>query len=192
MAGNANTSALVDGFLRFIATGGAVTASLLIPGLAIGLNKPLNIFLDSLDEREHQREMDRVLKYMKVAKLVDFPTKYEHGIIITNKGRRRMEKARFKEISIPKPKNWDQKWRLVIFDVPEDYKQARNALSTRLRRLGFLPLQRSVWVHPFVCHAEIEAIALYLKVSDYITYVETSYIDKPEQLISRFTKTLKF
>lgn len=192
MSRHKNTSALVDGLLRFIATGGMVTASLLLPGLAIGLNKPFNKFLDSLDKDAKHREIDRALKYMKAAKLINYSGEYEHGIAITGKGRKRLEKVHFEDITILAPKQWDEKWRLVIFDIPEEHKQARNALSFKLRQLGFQQLQRSVWVHPFACHAEIEAIALYLKVSDYITYVETSYIDKPEQLRSRFTITLEF
>ncbi|MEX1995366.1 MAG: hypothetical protein WD887_01150 [Candidatus Saccharimonadales bacterium] len=192
MARNSNTSALVDGLLRFVATGGMVTASLLLPGLAIGLNKPLSKFLDGLDEAAKRREIDRTLKYMKAAKLINYSGKYEHGIAITGKGRKRLEKVHFEDIAILTPKQWDQRWRLVIFDVPEEHKQARNALSRKLRELGFQPLQRSVWVHPFACHAEIEAISIFWGLTNYLTYVETSYIDKPDLLKSRFANILKF
>lgn len=45
-------------------------------------------------------------------------------------------------------KKWDQKWRVVIFDIAEVNKIIRNSLRNKLRELGFGMLQESVWVTP--------------------------------------------
>ncbi|MBI2588969.1 hypothetical protein HYW35_02065 [Candidatus Saccharibacteria bacterium] len=187
------TSELVDGVLRFIAIGGTITASLVLPGLAIGLSRPLNKFLDSLDKRQRDRELKRILSYMKEKRLINYSpaARFEHGVTITKRGRQRLERANFASLEIKRPSSWDKKWRLVIFDIPEEMKTARDALTSKLYKLGFKPLQRSVWIYPFACHEEIEAVAVYYKLEDYLTYIETSYIDKPDKLKVRFRNIIR-
>lgn len=185
-----NTAAIVDGILRLAAGGTFIASSLVLPGLAIGLDKPFNALMKSLDKRAREREVRRALRYMRQTKLVENQS-FDHGITITRKGQERLQKARYNGLRIARPKKWDGHWRLVIFDIPESRKYARDNLSGKLRTLGFQPLQRSVWVHPFPCHEEIEATAVYLKVTRFVTYLETSYIDKPELLKSRFSKIIK-
>ncbi|MBI2592214.1 hypothetical protein HYW36_01935, partial [Candidatus Saccharibacteria bacterium] len=160
---------------------------------AIGLDKPLNKFLDSLDKRGREREIKRVIKYMKQKHLIDYSSaeRFEHGITITKKGRARLAHSHFKSLRIARPDNWDAKWRLVVFDIPEDRKLRRDALTAKLYRLDFRPLQRSVWIHPFPCHEEIQAVVLYYKLENYVTYIETSYIDKPDKLKALFHNLLK-
>ncbi len=40
---------------------------------------------------------------------------------------------------------WDGIWRVVIFDIPEKHKKARDALRSKLKTWGFIPWQKSVW-----------------------------------------------
>jgi phenylacetic acid degradation operon negative regulatory protein len=46
------------------------------------------------------------------------------------------------------PSPWDGTWLVVIFSVPEEQREARYLLRTRLRWLGFGPLDDGVWVSP--------------------------------------------
>src|SRR5882762_4257156 len=43
---------------------------------------------------------------------------------------------------------WDGCWIVVIFSVPEEHRDVRHILRTRLRWQGFAPLYDSVWVSP--------------------------------------------
>lgn len=43
---------------------------------------------------------------------------------------------------------WDGTWVVVIFSVPEDRRDVRHALRTKLRWAGFGPLYDGVWVSP--------------------------------------------
>ncbi len=45
-------------------------------------------------------------------------------------------------------RRWDGRWRLVIFDVPENRRNMRDKLRTYLHMQGFGFLQNSVWVTP--------------------------------------------
>lgn len=42
-------------------------------------------------------------------------------------------------------KDWDGKWRLVIFDIPEKQKRLRNTLRQKLKEWGFKYWQKSLW-----------------------------------------------
>ena len=44
---------------------------------------------------------------------------------------------------------WDEKWRVVIFDVPEKRAKARRYLRSYLKSLGFGKVQRSIWITPY-------------------------------------------
>lgn len=55
---------------------------------------------------------------------------------------------------------WDAKWRVVIFDIPEKQRKVRDDLRFELKKLGFGPWQKSVWVTPFDIVDELNA---YLK-----------------------------
>jgi phenylacetic acid degradation operon negative regulatory protein len=43
---------------------------------------------------------------------------------------------------------WDGAWSVVIFSVPEDQRDVRHVLRTRLRWLGYAPLYDGAWVSP--------------------------------------------
>ena len=52
---------------------------------------------------------------------------------------------------------WDGFWLVVVFSVPEEQRELRHLLRTRLRWLGFGPLDDGVWVSPHDMTAEVTA-----------------------------------
>ncbi|MBU1031718.1 hypothetical protein KKE03_02205 [Patescibacteria group bacterium] len=60
---------------------------------------------------------------------------------LTSKGKKEIEIH-----NILKDKKWDNKWRVVVFDIPEKHKKLRHALRWKLREWEFIPWQKSVWV----------------------------------------------
>ena len=40
---------------------------------------------------------------------------------------------------------WDGKWRIVVFDIPESHRKERSVLRAHLKIWGFTPWQQSVW-----------------------------------------------
>lgn len=186
MARNDTTSVVIDGILRFTVTSGAIAAGLLIPNLLIGLEKPLDVFWIHLDKRERERELRRVVSYMKSNQLLRGD--YEHGLQVTDKGRQRLEDSDFETLVVKPRQKWDGNWRLVIYDIPEEHKQGRNALTSKLNKLGFYQLQRSAWLHPFPCRQVIEVITVRYKIDQYISYIKTARIDNQKPIIHKFQK----
>ena len=42
--------------------------------------------------------------------------------------------------------DWDYRWRVVVFDIPEQKRKIRDLLRRNSKKWGFMPLQRSVWI----------------------------------------------
>lgn len=192
MSRNDATSAMVDGLLRFLAAGGLLTTAVIAPNAVQLWDKPVQRLFARLDQRSQQREYRRLLRYMRQQGLVENQSvDYAHGLALTDAGRKRAEKAAIDQLTVPLPKRWDGSWRIVFFDIPEALKTKRDYFSRRLQELGMQQLQRSVWVHPYPCRQEVEAIAVGYEVERYVTYIETAYIDASEQLQARFAAILK-
>lgn len=75
---------------------------------------------------------------------------------ITKKGYTRALTYELDTMTLKKPKSWDGKWRVVIFDIPNKYKKVRDIFRTRLKQLGLYQLQESVYITPYKCFGEIE------------------------------------
>ena len=87
-------------------------------------------------------------------------------IALTEKGRKKAGWMQIDSLKIKKPKKWDGKWRIVIFDISQLKKIYREALRGKLKELGFYPLQKSVWIYPFDCRAEIELLKDFFGLSE--------------------------
>ncbi len=61
-------------------------------------------------------------------------------------------------------RDWDGRWTLVLFSVPEDRRDVRHSLRGRLRWLGFAPLHDGSWVTPNPLQAEATAVLAELAV----------------------------
>jgi phenylacetic acid degradation operon negative regulatory protein len=69
---------------------------------------------------------------------------------------------------------WNGTWLLVAFSVPEEQRDIRHALRTRLRWLGFAPLYDGVWVSPGADAADAEAAIRECNVKDASVFEATS------------------
>lgn len=179
-----HTSILIDSLLRTVAVGGFTVASITLPGTAQLLDKPLRRFAKQLDKRQRQRELQRLLRYARQAKLVT--ESYKHGLQLTEKARNRLEKVDIDQLEIPNQQNWDKTWRIVIYDIPESYKRGRDSLSSKLRQLSFYQLQRSVWVHPFPCTKEIAMIAASYSIERFVTIIQATSLNDEHKLKKKF------
>lgn len=87
-------------------------------------------------------------------------------ISLTKEGKKKAGRFQIDDLEIERPRRWDGKWRLVIFDIAELKKSYREAFRGKLKQLGFQPLQKSVWVHPFDCRAEVELLREFFGLND--------------------------
>jgi len=79
-------------------------------------------------------------------------------ISLTKEGKKKAGLFQIDFLKIKRPKKWDGKWRIIIFDISQLKKIYREALRGKLKELGFYSLQKSVWIYPFDCQAETELL----------------------------------
>src|SRR3989344_4774734 len=80
---------------------------------------------------------------------------------LTTEGHERADflKIRDSLITITKQKVWDGLWRIVMFDIPEKKRAFRDILRSHLKTIGFIELQRSVFIFPYPCEDEMLLLA---------------------------------
>lgn len=82
------------------------------------------------------------------------------GIALMESGQQRIFASEFND--------WDQKWHLVVFSLPEEKRGVRHALRTQLSWLGFGPLAPGTWISPHHPTSELESTFSDLKVEPYV------------------------
>lgn len=86
---------------------------------------------------------------------------------LTENGKKILKKIDFDNMVLERLQKWDKKWRLIIFDIPEKKKLAREALREKLKDLGMKKLQQSIWITPFPCEQEINLIKNVFNLSNF-------------------------
>jgi len=87
-------------------------------------------------------------------------------ISLTEKGRKKAGWLQIDILKIKKPRKWDKKWRLVVFDISQPRLIYREALRGKLKELNFYQLQKSIWIHPFDCKDEIGLLRNFFDFSE--------------------------
>ena len=76
-----------------------------------------------------------------------------------------------KSLTQARRKDWDGRWRVVIFDIPEVQRGVRDEFRFELKKLGFGLWQRSVWVSPFDIAAELSQFLEKNRLSEVVQIV---------------------
>ncbi|MDO8443436.1 MAG: hypothetical protein Q7S78_00350 [Candidatus Azambacteria bacterium] len=136
----------------------------------------------------NERNLRIAIKNLYKSKMVDYK---ENGdgtvdLVLSEGGKSKILKYNLDKIEIKKPAQWDKLWRLVIFDIPEDKNMGRKALGVKLKELGFYPMQKSVFIHPYECKDEIDFITEMFELSPYVRFLRVRDVDIELDLKERF------
>ena len=85
-----------------------------------------------------------------------------------------------------KKRRWDQRWRVIIFDIPERRRRIRDRLRITMRELGFARLQDSVWVYPYDCEDLMALLKADLKLGVSVLYMVVEHIENDKHLRAQF------
>ncbi len=125
-------------------------------------------------------EMNRYLK-----RLLELRGNTEY-LEVTNKGKKLLLKYELEGLNQNKPPKWDKKYRVIIFDISEERRGARDRLRITIRGLGFVQLQQSVWVYPYPCQDIIELLKKYLEIKSEVIYMTVDTIENDQWLKENF------
>lgn len=71
-------------------------------------------------------------------------------------------------------KSWDGRWRVVIFDIPEEKRIIRNLFRRNLKKWGFKHLQKSVWISKRNVFDKLEAYIKDLGIEKWVVVMEVN------------------
>jgi DNA-binding transcriptional regulator PaaX len=145
---------IVKDILLWLALGGAVAVAASSPYFGMNLVKYF------LKNKKHKPKstMNAFQRLYKQGCIALEKKRHQYYISLTQEGRKRAGIYQINALEIRRPKQWDKKWRIVIFDIPHRNRFVREVLRGMLKQLGFRLLQKSVWVHPFPCQEEIDLV----------------------------------
>ena len=170
--------------LKAVGTVGVVVAVVALPGLGLVV-RDLQRFKDKKDRQRLYQSLQYLGRrgYVKLEYLKDGKIK----ISLTKQGTTVVKKLDIEQMEILNSDRWDQKWRVVIFDVPNWKSKNRLAFTERLKHLGFRMIQKSVWGYPFPCHDEIMILRKFYDIEKYVTYLETAMVEDEYLWRQRFS-----
>lgn len=172
----------VKEILIILAAGTLISAAILMPGIAKLLTPSV------WNGKGYKRyRLGQTLKRLKKQRLIEvLETKDGPVVKITENGMEKALKYKLDEMEIKRPKSWDKKWRIVIFDIPEGKRKLRDEFRERLKQLGFFQLQKSVFVHAFSCSDEVEFLRQLFGVHVDVTKITATKIENEEHLHTFF------
>jgi DNA-binding MarR family transcriptional regulator len=148
------------------------------------------LHLLGIDRRRSQNRyyINQVAKRLVKQDLVRLE-KNKDGIVcvrLTTKGQHELERYETENLSIKKPRRWDGKYRVIIFDIKEWKRGVRDDLRLWLIRLGFIKLQNSVWVFPYECQGVVTLLKSYFKVGREVLYMTVETIENDQWIRKEF------
>ncbi len=142
-----------------------------------------HLFLNVAEKNKARQNITRL--YLK--RKIEYVKKGNRYILqLTESGKKRLLDYKLEEIIIQPQKIWDGMWRIIIFDIPEKKKSARDSIGFHLRRMGCAQIQDSVFVTPYQCRDEIDFLTEYHDVGPYMRLIEAVSLDGADALREHF------
>ncbi len=165
--------------LKIIGLAGFTGTVIVAPNATIAVGKLLESVMKPLDIPERER-IYRNLKRQGLVQ-IDKAEKDSYRLTITPAGAYRLTSESLDDIVVPRMKHWDGKWRLVCYDLPSNKKSERYELTKHLKRMGFFPLQKSMWVHPYIFLGQLDQITKTLLITNFVTVLEVTKLDNKSE-----------
>lgn len=116
----------------------------------------------------------KAIKRLRENGLIDFVTDEELFIRLTDPGK---DKALWAKM-LAGDRKWDGKWKLVLWDIPEKRRPARDLLRQKLKQLGFVRWQKSVWASKINCTDILRDFIKKMGIEDWVMVIESDNVSK--------------
>ena len=154
-------SEIAKDIIRWIATAGLIYIAASSPYFIINLMRALKT-----RKKYKKRNVYEAFRRLLKQGCINIEKKNKQIYIkLTEKGKKMAGWLQIDALKINRPKKWDGKYRIIIFDIAQLKKSHREAFRGKLKELGFYPLQKSVWIHLFDCRDEIEVLREFFGLS---------------------------
>lgn len=163
-----------------VAAAGVISVAALAPGLvtALGKSKYLRQRAYAARSRVSQLAAAGYLAYERDGG--------KTFVRLTEKGERFLALVQDGGQGLKKPRRWDGKWRLLMFDIPERRRRARGQIRETLAKLGFVRLQDSVWAYPYDCEDYVTLLKADLRMGKDVLYIIADHVENDAALRTHF------
>ncbi len=88
---------------------------------------------------------------------------------LTERGEVRMEEAANRIFKL-KPEQWDGKWRILMYSIPEEIRSIRDELRKELVWSGFGTLSTSTWISPNNLEKQVQSLIDKYDIKEYVDF----------------------
>ncbi len=167
--------------LGTVATAGILTVAALAPNV-LQLLKPYIKNKKSLTNKTYYVNQSRKRLVEKGLLVYD-----KNGYLkLTVAGERTLAEFEKHSFKLVKPKRWDGKWRMLIFDIKEERRSTRDKVRSTLMTIGFVRLQDSVWVYPFDCEDLVTLLKADFEIGQDLLYLIVERIENDKEIRKSF------
>ncbi|MEK7065880.1 MAG: hypothetical protein AAB938_00845 [Patescibacteria group bacterium] len=165
--------------LDTVAAAGVISIALLAPNTLTALKK-----FGMLPGPRQKETISITRKRLVKAGLLAYD---DRGLLrLTARGEKKLHYARMRDFKLKKPRRWDRKWRVLIFDIREKKRSTRDKVRYTLSAIGFVRLQDSVWVYPYPCDDFITLLKADFSLGRELLYLIVDSIEFDRDLRKQF------
>jgi hypothetical protein len=135
------------------------------------------------DDFHTQAQITRKLWDLECAGYV---SRHHNVRALTSCGDALISEEKIWNLAIPTPKKWDGRWRMVLFDIPAKKNKQRNSFRSRLKEMGLVLYQNSVWIYPHPLEKEVQTIAHFYMISNCVLLAVAEKLYGEEKLKKHF------
>lgn len=188
MEGKVKVSPRVKDILTLLSKGVLLSSLFLFPGAGIGI-KAIYDFYENIKEEKTLKKWNKfnvprlryILHRLHRQKLIEVSEENDYSVVqLTRKGKLQTLKYKLDEMTLEKPRQWDGRWRLIIYDITKFKRRQQAAFRRMLKKLHMLPLQKSVYLSPYPCEKEVVFLREYFDVGACVIYIEANKIENEE------------
>lgn len=172
-------SKIQKAILGTVAVAGIMAVAVVAPNIFSAFRQPFT--------RQQKYKTNRTIDKLVKAGLLTWE-KTDRGTFtrLTSKGEKILDEVERSNFNLKKPKHWDQRWRVIIFDIPEKRKVVRERIRYTLMQIGFIRLQDSVWIYPYDCEELILLLKADFKIGKDIIYMIVEKLEGDRHLRNHF------
>jgi len=139
-------------------------------------------------QKINSKNLNETVRRLYKSQMIDYEENKDGtvSLVLAKEGKIRVLRYKLDEIALKKPANWDGFWRMVIFDIPEHKKQVRDVFSKKLKQLGFVAIQKSVFVYPHDCQNELDFVVEIFGLRPYVRFALVKELDIAVDLRRKF------
>lgn len=116
--------------------------------------------------------LSQAIKRLREKGFIELKGEKELILRLTDSGK---DRALWKKMTLGTTK-WDGRWRLVIWDIPEKRRLARDLLRFKIKQLGFTQWQKSVWASKVDCTKVLRDFIRKMGIEDWVMVIESDNI----------------